>query len=303
LDYKQPFLQVSAFFSSMMRKIEEDMDLWTPSGIHVEELLKETILSLACRLQDSYCLRKASELWQGVIPSLLSGNYDSKLPPYIREIVFNYHMQNTYNVDEWDLVLLEYENIEDEAERRRLLESLTFTRLPWLLARLLKEQQASNLERVDLFDTAKLLSENPIGREIIWDYFRINYREIFEFGEDDPRLGRMLIDISKTFENEFMFFELLEFVFFTETGATANARFRALEIVSTNNIWLMDKEKEIMDAFGDGRKHVALKQSKYLQNRTSQDFIAKAKGAIQKNLENHDKPETKFSKLIKKSLL
>lgn len=76
LDYKQPFLQVSSFFSSMMRKIEEDMDLWTPVGVHIDELLKETILSLACRLQDVYCLRKASELWQGAIPSLLSGNYD-----------------------------------------------------------------------------------------------------------------------------------------------------------------------------------------------------------------------------------
>jgi len=304
LDYKQPFLQVSSFFSSMMRKIEEDMDLWTPSGVHVEELLKETILSLACRLQDSYCLRKTSELWADAIPGLLSGDYTNKLPPYVREIVFNYHIQNTYNVDEWDLILLEYENIEDQAERRRLLESLTFTRLPWLLARLLKEQKESKLERVDIFDTIRMMSENPVGREIAWDYFRINWREIFEeFGEDDARLGRMLLDISKTFENEFLFFELLEFVFFTETGATANARFRALEIVSTNNIWLMDKEKEIMDAFGDGRKNFELKKNKFLKNRTSQDFIAKAKEFVQNKLLIQDKPETEFSKIIKKAIL
>lgn len=199
--------------------------------------------------------------------------------------------------------MLEYENIEDQAERRRLLESLTFTRLPWLLARLLKEQKESKLERVDLFDTIRMMSENPVGREIAWDYFRINWREIFEeFGEDEPRLGRMLLDISKTFENEFMFYELLEFVFFTETGSTANARFRALEIVSTTNIWLMDKQQEIIDAFGDGRKQTSLKQSKYIENKTSQDFIAKVKKAIETNLKNHDKPETKFSKLIKKTM-
>lgn len=99
------------------------------------------------------------------------------------------------------------------------------------------------------------MSENPLGREIVWDYIRINFKDISdEYGEDDPRLGRMLLDVVKTFENEFLFYELLEFVFFTSTGATANARFRALEIVSTNFIWLTDKEEEIMEAFGGGRK-------------------------------------------------
>lgn len=37
LDYKEPFLQVSSFFTSMMRTIENDLDLWTPGGSHVEE--------------------------------------------------------------------------------------------------------------------------------------------------------------------------------------------------------------------------------------------------------------------------
>ncbi|CAF1012394.1 unnamed protein product, partial [Brachionus calyciflorus] len=297
LDYKQPFLQVSAFFSSMMRKIENDMDLWNPSGSHVEELLKETILSLACRLQDSYCLRKTSELWKVAIPALLSGNFDNNvLPPYIREIVFNYHMQNTYNVDEWNLILLEYENIEDLAERRRLLKSLTFTRLPCLLATLLELQKEAKLENLDLFETIRLMSENPVGREIVWDYFRFNYKEIVEeFGENDARLGRMLLDISKSFENEFMFYELLELVFFTNAGATANARFRALEVVSTNKIWLMDKEQEIIDAFGDGRKTSPKKQSKYLDAKTSQAFVSKAKEAVQKHLQNTSKPHKKFS--------
>lgn len=38
LDYKEPFYEVARFFGSMMRKIENTMDLWSPSEIHTEEL-------------------------------------------------------------------------------------------------------------------------------------------------------------------------------------------------------------------------------------------------------------------------
>lgn len=221
------------------------------------------------------------------------------MPPYVRAIVYNYHIQNTYNVNEWDLILREYENIEDFAERRRLLEALTFTRLPWLLAKLLEEQKAAKLEKIDLFDTIRMMSMQPVGREICWDYYRINFRELInEFGENDARLGQMLLDITKTFENEFLFYEVLELVFFTESGATANARFRALEVVSTNTIWLFDKEQEIIEAFGDGRKQNP-KKNKYLADKTSNAFITKAREEI-KSLMTKTSQNDQFLNMIKK---
>ena len=59
------------------------------------------------------------------------------------------------------------------------------------------------------------MSQNPLGREIIWDYIRINYGELeAEFGLEDPRLGHMLIDIASTFENEFLFYEVIRFFTF-----------------------------------------------------------------------------------------
>jgi hypothetical protein len=92
---------------------------------------------------------------------------------------------------------------------------------------------------------------HPIGRELAWDYYRINYDSILElYGEKDPRIGLMLIDITKTFENEFLFYELLEHITFTDGGnAAKNARDRAVEYVSTNVLWLFDKENEILAAF------------------------------------------------------
>ena len=55
----------------------------------------------------------------------------------------------------------------------------------------------------------KYISKQPIGREIIWNFFRTSYSDLVsDFGTDDPRLGQLLIDISQSFEDEFMFYEV-----------------------------------------------------------------------------------------------
>jgi hypothetical protein len=112
-------------------------------------------------------------------------------------------------VEDWREILLTYNFDYDLPLERKLLESLTFTRLPWLLARFIKTKEEGGLNRVDFFEAMKLVSQSPVGREIVWDYFRINFDEILEaFGEDDPRIGQLLLDICSSFENEFMFYEV-----------------------------------------------------------------------------------------------
>jgi hypothetical protein len=112
--------------------------------------------------------------------------------------------------------------------------------------------------KVNYFELNALLSKSPVGREIAWDNYRLQFTNIIEqYTKDDPRVGQLLIDIADTFENEFLFYELLEWVFFVVDGATANARTKALEIASTNIVWLFDKEEEIAEAFnlvGGGKK-------------------------------------------------
>ena len=154
----------------------------------LNRLLKETILTIACSMQDSYCLNRVGDLWRTVQIASQSGNFtneqlyfslmkspcflpifsyyydylfnispppiwpnfrsvyfvifilnnsfsfSSLLPSYLREIVYNYHMQNTYNVNDWFTTLQLDEFFDDPQEHRKLLESLTYTRLPWLIA-------------------------------------------------------------------------------------------------------------------------------------------------------------------------
>jgi hypothetical protein len=58
----------------------------------------------------------------------------SILPPYVREVVFNYHVQNTYGVDDYFYIIQEYEATNDLLLQRKLLEALSYTRQAWLLA-------------------------------------------------------------------------------------------------------------------------------------------------------------------------
>ena len=113
------------------------------------------------------------------------------------------------------------------------------------------------MRNVDFFEGMRLLSENQLGREKTWDYLRSNFFQLLDtFSLYDPRIGQLVVDITKSFETEFLFFQLLIFIIDTTDyqGVSGNARFKAVELVSTNVIWLQDKEEEIIQAFGDPRR-------------------------------------------------
>ncbi len=55
-------------------------------------------------------------------------------PTYARQVIYDYHIQNTYDLEDWDLIFRDYDIILDESEHQKLLSSLTYSRLPSLLA-------------------------------------------------------------------------------------------------------------------------------------------------------------------------
>jgi hypothetical protein len=129
---------------------------------------------------------------------------------------------------------------------------------------------------------------HPIGRELAWDYYRFNYDTILEiYGEDDPRIGLMLIDICKTFETQFLFYELLVHIELTTAGSNLNARNRAVEYVSLNVLWLVDKEDEISAAFSFfGKSPISKNANPLLEDEKKRNkietFKQNAKEAVKK---------------------
>lgn len=66
------------------------------------------------------------------------------------------------------------------------------------------------MKSIDFIDAVLFLAENPLGRELIWNYYRSNYKALVDKYElDTPILGRLLIEITATFEDEYMFFEVI----------------------------------------------------------------------------------------------
>jgi hypothetical protein len=147
------------------------------------------------------------------------------------------------------------------------------------------------LKKNNFYDVIRLLSENAVGRKQAWDFFRVNLPDILlEYTLDDSRIGQALIDISRTFETEYLFYELVQFVTLTAEFVTF-ARFKAIEIVSTNVVWLLDKEQEIIDAFSSIRNppsSSSLSWKKYFKREKSQhrkrpdQFLTEAKAALAK---------------------
>lgn len=43
---------------------------------------------------------------------------------------------------------------------------------------------------------------------------------------------------------------MLEFVFYSENGASTFDKMKALEVAITNLVWLSDNEKDLIDSFG-----------------------------------------------------
>lgn len=98
-----------------------------------------------------------------------------------------------------------------------------------------------------MFESIRLLSSQPLGRSLSWNYFRDNFEKLEYEMKDDMRLGTMLEDISRTFESEFLFHELLTFIFAHSLPVTS--RYVTTEHSSINILWLFNRESEIAAAF------------------------------------------------------
>lgn len=78
--------------------------------------------------------------------------------------------------------------------------------------RFLESRPTGGLKSIDYVDAVLYFAKNPLGRELVWNSFRSGIKELIEsYGEFNPILGRLLIEITTTFEDEYLFYEVHRF--------------------------------------------------------------------------------------------
>lgn len=99
----------------------------------------------------------------------------------------------------------------------------------------------------DYFTCLTYISNNRIGKSLVWDYVRENWPRLVErFGINERYLGRLIPSITGSFVTQTKLEEMEAFFAkYPEAGAGTAARKQALETVKFNIKWLQQNKAKI----------------------------------------------------------
>ncbi|XP_078463561.1 glutamyl aminopeptidase isoform X2 [Lampetra planeri] len=216
---------------------------WKDEGEHLDKLLREQVLGLACRMGDEEALSNATNLfddWKG----------GQSIAPNVRLLVYRYGMQQRSDDASWEFMLQSYLKSPLAQEKDKLLYGLASTHSVSQLARYLELlKNESVIRSQDMFTVLRYISLNPYGKTMAWDWTRLNWEYLVgRFGITDRNLGRLVQRISTSFNTELQLWQMESFFsLYPEAGAGASSRLQALETLRTNIAWVQQHEASVED--------------------------------------------------------
>ncbi|XP_048453600.1 glutamyl aminopeptidase [Rhincodon typus] len=214
---------------------------WKDEGTHLNRLLREDVLMLACRTGDEEALANASKLFN----TWLAGGH---IPPNLRMIVYRYGMQKSGNLTSWEIMFKKYQETTLAQEKDKLLYGLASVEDVWLLDRFLKYiKNESLIKSQDVFTVLRYISYNKYGKTMAWDWTRLNWEYLVgRYTITDRNLGRLVSRITSSFNTELSLWQMKDFFAkYPNAGAGETPRKQALETVQTNIDWLKNNKAEI----------------------------------------------------------
>uniref|UniRef100_A0A182QN30 glutamyl aminopeptidase n=1 Tax=Anopheles farauti TaxID=69004 RepID=A0A182QN30_9DIPT len=205
------------------------------TGGHMENLLRTTILDLACSFGHEKCLVEAKTRFLGWL------NQNDTIHPDIRSVVYTYGMQSGVTVADWETVLERFRQENDANEKTKLMVALasypdqrtmrTFLELSW---------DTDLIRTQDQLSCIQYIAANRHGEQAAWEHVRENWpRLVARFGIGERNLGRMIPSITGRFTTRARLTELEDFFArYPEAGAGEAARRQALEQIQNNISWL-----------------------------------------------------------------
>ncbi|KAG5265658.1 hypothetical protein AALO_G00244890 [Alosa alosa] len=216
---------------------------WDDVGNQTERLLRETVLGIACKMDDQQALNKASELFNQWIDGTLD-----RVGVNLRLLVYRYGMKNAGTKEKWEVMFQRYRDATLAQEKDKLLYGLASVEDVSLLNRLLEASKDESIIRSqDLFTVVRYVAGNKYGKTMAWDWTTLNWDYLVNrYTINDRSLGRLLTSISSTYNTELLLWKMEHFFAKTpNAGAGEMPRQQALETVRNNIEWMRLNKDEI----------------------------------------------------------
>ncbi|XP_013869155.1 glutamyl aminopeptidase isoform X2 [Austrofundulus limnaeus] len=215
---------------------------WNDVGTQTERLLREIVLTISCQMDDKESLNEAARIFDEWIHGSLSS-----VPVNLRLLVYRYGMKSSTS-ENWNVMFQRYKNSTLAQEKDKLLHGLASVEDVCLLSKLLEATKDESVVRSqDLFTVVRYVSYNPLGQNMAWDWTTLNWNYLVNrYTINDRNLGRLLNQISTTYNSEAQLWKMEHFFQLTQNaGAGEMPRKQALETVRNNIKWLKSNRAEI----------------------------------------------------------
>jgi hypothetical protein len=163
------------------------------------------VANFICLLEDDVCLSKATEKFKTIPTSYFHNPINttsmlvvflhciidssltfsvfhliSRLSSSTRASVYKYHVLNTNSFEDWSLLKTLYNRTLDLQEKDEILVALATIRAPCILNLYLEElmMEQSLFRDHEFFPALVEVSKNPVGRHIVWDFYRSNWNQL-----------------------------------------------------------------------------------------------------------------------------
>ncbi|CAF3111207.1 unnamed protein product [Rotaria sp. Silwood2] len=210
------------------------------------------LFELLCRVQNTEALKKATELFRRIPLSYFSNSTgDTNIDPEFLSTVIYYHIQNANDADEWEYLWKNFtENLSITSQQRiTFLRALGGAKEIWRLKSLLEIAADINsdvIETQEFFDLVISISQNPNGRDVVWNFYRHNYLALlYRFGRTNRLFNQLIANIAQSFENSYYYHEMITFI--NQNPSPSQFQQLAVDQISMNFEWLINGMTKALD--------------------------------------------------------
>ncbi|XP_073729218.1 glutamyl aminopeptidase [Misgurnus anguillicaudatus] len=229
-------------FRNHVLKISKTLG-WEDVGPETQRLLRETVLGIACQMEDEDALNQAFDIFQKWIDGTLSS-----VAVNLRLLVYRYGMKKSGSAAHWETMLQKYLDATLAQEKDKLLYGLASVEDISLLYRLLEAtKDESIVKSQDVFTVVQYVSRNKYGKTMAWDWVTLNWDYLVNrFTINDRNLGRLPARITSTYNTELQLWQMEHFFErYPNAGAGEMSRKQAVETVKNNIEWRKRNLEEI----------------------------------------------------------